>query len=172
MQVEEQTLLFFRNTVGLKPLETAAGLGYFEAILNGNVSQILPLQANRKKISSILGLEAAVSGTAITGEGAGHPVNLAADLLEQTQQAITGVISRLMKLDEAVIHPDQDLGEYGMSSITFTDAAGAVNDTFQVRMTPAVFLNIRRSVHYLPIWQRAIRTNWLNISVKEPRRQL
>ncbi|WP_342422455.1 SDR family NAD(P)-dependent oxidoreductase [Paenibacillus sp. FSL E2-0178] len=139
MQVEEQTLLFFRNTVGLKPLETAAGLGYFEAILNGNVSQILPLQANRKKISSILGLEAAVSGTAITGEGAGHPVNLAADLLEQTQQAITGVISRLMKLDEAVIHPDQDLGEYGMSSITFTDAAGAVNDTFQVRMTPAVF---------------------------------
>ncbi|AIQ58857.1 SDR family NAD(P)-dependent oxidoreductase [Paenibacillus borealis] len=139
MQVEEQTLLFFRNTVGLKPLESAAGLGYFEAILNGNVSQILPLQANRKKISGILGLESAAAGAAITGERAGHRANLAADLLEQTQQAITGVISRLMKLDEAVIHPDQDLGEYGMSSITFTDAAGAVNDTFQVRMTPAVF---------------------------------
>ncbi|WP_341347626.1 SDR family NAD(P)-dependent oxidoreductase [Paenibacillus sp. FSL H3-0469] len=156
LSVEEQTLLFFRNTVGLKPLETSAGLRLLEAILNGSEVQILPLLANRRKICGILGLESAASGTTTTiiqpGTGAEPAESRSAGLLEPVQQILTGAISRLMKLDAAAIHPDQDLGEYGMSSLTFTDAANAVNAAFQVRMTPAVFFEyptIRALAAYL-----------------------
>ncbi|WP_238651999.1 SDR family NAD(P)-dependent oxidoreductase [Paenibacillus piscarius] len=140
MSVGEETLLFFKNTAGLKPLETEAGLRGLEAILNAEVPQLLTLQASRKKISGILGLEAAHSGAGVAGvrDTIGLAAN-AARILELTQQKITSVLSRLMKLDAAIIHPDQDLGEYGMSSLTFTDAANAINDTLHVRMTPAVF---------------------------------
>ncbi|WP_410511159.1 SDR family NAD(P)-dependent oxidoreductase [Paenibacillus sp. BR2-3] len=134
MSVNDQTLLFFKNTVGLKPLQIADGLAYFHSVVNADVQQILILQANRKKISGILGLESA-SGSAGTSPFSEKN----AELKDKVQQAVANMISHLMKIDPAAIQADQDLGEYGFNSITFTDAANVINDTFSVRITPAIF---------------------------------
>lgn len=132
MSVDDQTLRFFKNTIGLKPLETVDGLAYFEAALRSGYEQLLILQGNRSKICYILNLQDQKAKDFAS-------VELDEDLPFKVQETVSMLFGQLMKLGTTAIDPDQDLGEYGFNSITFTDAANAVNDTFKVRMTPAAF---------------------------------
>ncbi|MBZ9609086.1 SDR family NAD(P)-dependent oxidoreductase [Clostridium estertheticum] len=146
MLVDDKTMMFFKNTIGLKPLETKDGLEYFHSIVNSNIDQLLVLQGDRKKITDILGLNNKCS------DKKSAKSNENVNLIENVQDSLSNIISSIMKIDLKDLHMDEDMGEYGFNSITFTDFTNVINEKYSIRVTPAIFFEyptIRSFAGYL-----------------------
>jgi polyketide synthase PksN len=61
------------------------------------------------------------------------------DALERVIALLTGIVSRMLKIDPADIDQHAELSMFGFDSISFTDFAGALRDACGARILPTVF---------------------------------
>lgn len=66
------------------------------------------------------------------------------DLTAKLQELLAKEVSGLLKINIEEIDIELEFNQYGFDSITLTEFANKLNDTYQLDLTPTVFLNMRR----------------------------
>jgi acyl transferase domain-containing protein/enoyl-CoA hydratase/carnithine racemase/acyl carrier protein len=134
MRVDAATAQLFAANYGLRALDTRAGWNAFLQGLQFGGSQILPVSGDRNRFEQTL----EGNGPARTGERPVEPVD-AQQGLERIRRSLAGMVHQILKIKAKDLVYDKDLGEYGFNSLTFTEFAHQVNQTFNLAITPARF---------------------------------
>ncbi|HEU4886753.1 MAG TPA: SDR family NAD(P)-dependent oxidoreductase, partial [Thermoanaerobaculia bacterium] len=144
MKLDEQTELFFRKTLGIKALSTATGLDAFVRSLASERTQFAVLEGIQEKVEVAWGLRKkaappiappgplATASAPIAGEG---------DLAAWLQNGLSQIVMEFLKLDADDVSPDKILLDLGFDSIGLTTFANAVNDKYQLDITPVLFFD-------------------------------
>jgi len=148
MKPDEQTELYFKKTLGMKPLSTATGLDAFVRGLASGRSQFAVLEGVPEK------LELAWSGrkknSAPAAPASPAPLNQAVaaipeekdgSLLVWLQDELSQIVMRFLKLDASDVSTDKILLDLGFDSIGLTTFANAINEKFQLDITPIMFFD-------------------------------
>ncbi|KFE71835.1 SDR family NAD(P)-dependent oxidoreductase [Hyalangium minutum] len=151
MRVGADVVELTARTTGLRPLATATGLQAFEEALRLGEPQLAVLHGDRARIEQALepgagatrALEPTPAGNLpvfVPPAGAAHPARLShEELLRRLQDFLLRKSSELLKVNVADIDPDDDMSDYGFDSISLTELANALNETFDLALTPVVF---------------------------------
>ncbi|MEH6633682.1 MAG: SDR family NAD(P)-dependent oxidoreductase, partial [Halopseudomonas aestusnigri] len=62
-------------------------------------------------------------------------------LMLATEKCMRGIVSELLQLDVEQIDVEDNLGDYGFDSITFTNFSNQINKTFKLELIPTVFFD-------------------------------
>ncbi|WP_426448177.1 SDR family NAD(P)-dependent oxidoreductase [Paenibacillus sp. S-38] len=136
MKVDEPTLTFMENTMGILPISDEQGILAFEEALAQQVSQLVVLKESGKRK---LGLFHPESGPSVDpGLLAVPPVD-AEQLLRHVSQDVKKIASEILYVDAGKIDMDADKSEYGFDSISTTDFMNRINKQFHLELTPPVF---------------------------------
>ncbi|MBV9495105.1 MAG: SDR family NAD(P)-dependent oxidoreductase, partial [Acidobacteria bacterium] len=137
MKLDEQTAAFFKNTMGISPLSAATGFDAFQRGLASGRSQLAVLEGVQEKVEVTWGLrkKQAAAPAAISTTSAGE--DLFSPLLKDLSQIVMGHL----KLDAADIAHDKILLDLGYDSIGLTTFANAVNEKYQLDITPVLFFD-------------------------------
>jgi polyketide synthase PksN len=149
MKLDEQPELYFRKTLGIKPLSAGTGLEAFARGLVSERNQFAVLEGVQEKVEVAWGLRkknpaptapvlpAFSDPTAIvpaSGETSG-------DIAQWLQDELSQIVMQLLKLDASDISTDKILLDLGFDSIGLTTFANAVNEKFQLDLTPVLFFD-------------------------------
>ena len=145
MKLDEQTELFFRKSLGIKPLATEVGLQAFARALMLERPQVAVLEAVQAKIEQAWGLTRkevpapapAVQAAASAVQGAGAPG--AADLPARVVQELSQTVMDLLKIGAADLSQDAILLDLGFDSIGLTSFANAINARYGIDINPVMF---------------------------------
>ena len=145
MKLDAQTELYFKNTLGISPLSDATGLDAFVRGIASDRSQFAVLEGVQEKVELAWGLrkkqappsapsagQAASATTADQGDG-----DLVTPLLNDLSQIVMGHL----KLDAGDVAHDKVLLDLGYDSIGLTSFANAVNEKYQLDITPVLFFD-------------------------------
>lgn len=149
MKLDEQSELFFKKTLGISPLSAATGLDAFVRGLASEKSQFVVLEGIQEKVELAWGLRkkdappaappspapANQAVSAATPDGGGE------DLLESLQNDMSQIVMGLLKLDAGDVAHDKILLDLGFDSIGLTGFANAVNEKYQLDITPVLFFD-------------------------------
>ncbi len=118
-------------STGLVALPTETAMAALDLILAGDESQVLVAAGDPTRIERMLNplpAAAAVPRQADTGA---------------VRRAVVGalevMVSRLLKVSPEDLAPDIEFNEYGFDSISFTQFADALNQRFDLSLTPTLF---------------------------------
>ena len=144
MKLDEQTDLFFRRTLGIKPLDTDVGLAAFVAGLALDRPHLAILQGQQAKIELAWGLvkkqpAAVVLSTAspITGGDAiAHGGNV---LNSAVIEALSRLAMDMLMLSMDELDLDSILLDLGFDSIGLATFANAINDRYVIDINPVLF---------------------------------
>ncbi|TWI44010.1 polyketide synthase PksN [Pseudoduganella flava] len=143
MKLDEQTELFFRRTLGIRPLATQVGVQAFTQALGAGLPQVAVLEGERAKIEHAWGLA--------TQEVAEEPQQQAAaplqaptpaaggSLVPQVTQALGAIAMDLLKLSADELSYDSILLELGFDSVGLAAFANAVNARYGLDINPVLF---------------------------------
>ena len=139
MKPDEQTDIYLRKTLGMKPLSTATGLDAFVRGLALRRTQFAVVEGVQQK------LEQAWGGRKKNAE----PVALASpasskedgDLRGRLQEDLSQIVMDFLKLDAADMSADKILLDLGFDSIGLTTFANTVNAKFHLDITPILFFD-------------------------------
>lgn len=160
MRIDQQMEDVFEKTMGIRPLETRAGLDVFTKGLAAGQSQILVMAGDLQKIRRRLGVT-----TGVNDAPAEYESKIAEHKIKETEamdsNAVAGVtrndngtadaLPALLKKDlfqlvtstlgvrEEIFSHDVDMIEYGLDSISLSKFFSDINDRYSVDLTPAVF---------------------------------
>ncbi|HEX9984336.1 MAG TPA: SDR family NAD(P)-dependent oxidoreductase [Thermoanaerobaculia bacterium] len=147
MRPDEQSELYLRKTLGMKPLSTATGVDAFKLGLANGRSQFAVIEGiaekweqawtPKKKEAAPVVVSAEASTQTATATGGGK----AGDLAGRLQQDMTEIVMGFLKLDAVDVPPDKILLDLGFDSIGLTTFANAVNDRYQLDITPVLFFD-------------------------------
>jgi polyketide synthase PksN len=147
MRPDQQTELYLRKALGMKPLSTATGVDAFVRGLATGRSQFAVIEGVREK------WESASSGkkkepppaAPVSPVSAGTPVAIGGekegDLVVRVQNDLTRIVMELLKLEAGDVSSDKILLDLGFDSIGLTTFANAVNDKYQTDITPVLFFD-------------------------------
>ena len=150
MKLDEQTELYFRKTLGIKPLSAAVGIEAFAKGLVSDRSQFAVLEGVQDKIELAWGLRKkapapatakAVASTESQSSAASGSANSQGDLVAWLQGGLSQIAMDFLKLDAADVSPDEILLDLGFDSIGLTTYANAINDKYQLDITPVLFFD-------------------------------
>jgi polyketide synthase PksN len=147
MKLDEQTELYFRKTLGILPLTAATGLDAFVSGLASNRSQFAVMEGIREKIELAWNpkKKAAAPAAAPSLPSAGQAAPVAAvdggDLVALLQRDLSQIVVDLLKVSSSDVAPDKILLDLGFDSIGLTGYANAVNDKYQLDITPVLFFD-------------------------------
>jgi acyl transferase domain-containing protein/acyl carrier protein/ubiquinone/menaquinone biosynthesis C-methylase UbiE len=118
MQIDEQTKTRFKQTMGLMSLSTESGLLAFETGLDFNHSQMLVVEGFPTQINRLLNTSVPLPSEPKKPE----PVTTVNDskltsLQQLTQQYLTTLLSKEVKLAATVIRAEEPLEKYGLDSM-------------------------------------------------------
>lgn len=77
----------------------------------------------------------------------------------QLSAQVTGIIARLLKIEEVELEADTDINEYGFDSIVITQLCDQLNNQFKLEITPTLFYEattINQLVRYISSHQVAV----------------
>jgi polyketide synthase PksN len=143
MKLDDQTELYFRNTLGISPLSSATGYDAFERGLVSGRTQFAVLEGVQEKVELAWGLRkkqapaAAAAPSANQAASTGGDGDLVTTLLSDLSQIVMGHL----KLDAADVAHDKILLDLGYDSIGLTGFANAVNEKYQLDITPVLFFD-------------------------------
>ena len=134
MKVTDSVAQLMKQTSGIEPLSTAEGLSLFSRALASDEPYVTAASGDVKKLRSYLQMvlekkEPEPETGALEEE---HPLEGIGDLLVAS-------VSRILKIPETEIDLDEDLGDFGFDSVSFTTLASAINEAFGTDLVPAVF---------------------------------
>src|SRR6185369_13549853 len=115
MKVDEQTELYFKKTLGIKPLSTATGIEAFVKGLASERSQFAVVEGVQEKVELAWGLrkkEPAPAASALASSGQTEtPVadGKDADLAAWLQKELSKIVMEFLKLDAADVAVDKIL---------------------------------------------------------------
>ena len=146
MRPDEQTELAFKKTAGMWPLRSATGLDAFERGLASGRSRFAVVEGIQEKLELAWGIrkkapepaapvpsqQASAAPSADAGGGS---------LVPWLQNELSQIVMRLLKLDASEMAADKILMDLGFDSIGLTTFANAVNDKFQLDITPVLFFD-------------------------------
>ena len=145
MKLDEQTELFFKNTLGISPLSAATGFDAFERGVASQRSQFVVLEGIQDKVELAWGLRkkqapaapAAPANPAASAATANADGDLFTSLLNDLSQIVMGHL----KLEAGDVADDKVLLDLGYDSIGLTSFANAVNEKYQLDITPVLFFD-------------------------------
>ncbi len=146
MKLDEQTEIFFKKNLGIKPLSVETGLNAFSKGLNIQESQLAVVEGVKEKIEKAWGLtEESTTAkipkqieTSISSESG--TLTADKDLIILVQNDLSQIIMKLLKVDAEDISLDKILMDLGFDSIGMATFANAVNDKFGLDdITPVLF---------------------------------
>lgn len=159
MRLDEQTELFFRNNLGIKPLSIETGVSAFMQGLYSSLSNFAVIEGVQEKIERAWGLvdepvqvEAATNtqeqsvASSIQENGAGN------ELTALVQQQLSAIVMDFLKIPAEDIDLDTILLDLGFDSIGLTTFANAVNEKYGLDVTPVLFFeypNIKEISNYI-----------------------
>jgi acyl transferase domain-containing protein/SAM-dependent methyltransferase len=144
MKLDKQTELFFKKTLGISPLSAATGLDAFVRGLASPRSQFAVLEGVQEKVELAWGLRkkpaapAAPAAAPVASQTVSAP---AADLTARLQNDLTHIVMELLKVDADDVPLDKILLDLGFDSIGLTTFANAVNEKYQLDITPVLFFD-------------------------------
>ncbi|GAV11581.1 SDR family NAD(P)-dependent oxidoreductase [Paenibacillus sp. NAIST15-1] len=135
MQVDHKIQNMLAN-LGMTPISNETGLNAFETALGESMSQFVFLQGDLSKLRRLLRLEIPQQVPA-TGTQPGH--GQGESLLPQIRKELIHIMAGILKYDEAKLKLDDNMSGIGFDSITLTELANHLNETFKIDITPALF---------------------------------
>ncbi|MHB8522439.1 MAG: beta-ketoacyl synthase N-terminal-like domain-containing protein [Limisphaerales bacterium] len=133
MKAGEEAIRFQAQMLGTRPLGTNEGWTAFQHALGSGEAQCAVFFGLRSKLQTLFERKRASHDAgvppALPVDAEAHEAALLADLKR--------LVSKVLRLDPAVLESDTDMSEYGFDSITFTSLAGEVNAAFGLEITPA-----------------------------------
>jgi acyl transferase domain-containing protein/NAD(P)-dependent dehydrogenase (short-subunit alcohol dehydrogenase family)/acyl carrier protein/SAM-dependent methyltransferase len=123
-----------RTELGIVPLETAAGLASFDAVLDAGLAHCLVVPGDAQRLLGPLAPPSEVSPPArqAAPSARGDRVGLVASEL-------TGLVVELLKVDRAQVAAHRPFADYGFESITLTRFATRINRNLGLNLSPSVF---------------------------------
>src|SRR5260370_5053749 len=149
MKLDEQTELYFKKTLGMRPLRGTRGLEAFVGGLASEKSQFAVLQGVQEKVELAWGLRkrkpapAAPASPASSTQAVTEPISgeRDGDLFAWLQNELSQIVMELLKLDASDISPDKILLDLGFDSIGLTTFADAINEKYELDLTPVLFFD-------------------------------
>jgi acyl transferase domain-containing protein/acyl carrier protein len=146
MKVDEQTELYFKKTIGMKPLSVATGLEAFARGLASQRSQFAVVEGVQEKLELAWGLKKRVSAPAAptsSHQTATGPIanNGDGDLQARLQNDLSQIVMEFLKLDAGDISTDKILLDLGFDSIGLMTYANSINEKYQLDITPVLFFD-------------------------------
>ncbi|HEX8617120.1 MAG TPA: SDR family NAD(P)-dependent oxidoreductase, partial [Thermoanaerobaculia bacterium] len=144
MKLDEQTALYFRKTLGVSPLSAAAGLDAFTRGLASARTQFAALEGVQEKVEIAWGLKKKQAAPAATPSSPAVKQAASAgtgDLREPLLNDLSKIVMEFLKLEATDVAPDKILLDLGFDSIGLTTFANAVNEKYQLDITPVLFFD-------------------------------
>jgi amino acid adenylation domain-containing protein len=130
MRVDDSVERALRDRSGLEALSTIAGLETLTHLLGAGDPCPVVLPGDRVRLRAALGL---------TPPAAAIATAPATDVTGAVLSKVTALAAAVLKVSVSDLAPDEDVSDFGFDSITFTELANRVNDTFGATVTPAAF---------------------------------
>lgn len=137
MQVEEAKRQFMKERFGIATLEDQEGVACLVDLLRESTGQVGLLVGDRQKVAALLGLSIPIEEVEV-----GVSVKRK-DLKERLEGDLLALVGRILKIDPGAIEMEEDLGDYGFDSISLTEFGNAINETYELDLTPALFFEHR-----------------------------
>jgi acyl transferase domain-containing protein/tryptophanase/acyl carrier protein len=146
MKVDEQTELFFKKNLGMKPLSAATGLEAFAQGLASQRSQFAVLEGLQEKLELAWGLrkkDSAPAAPASSNQAAAAPIADSGDgdLLARLRNDLSQIVMEFLKLEAGDISTDKILLDLGFDSIGLMTFANSINEKYQLDITPVLFFD-------------------------------
>jgi FkbH-like protein len=132
MQVDEQKLVWLKNTLGIAPLQTEDGIRGFERALRCGHSQLAIVVGDRARIYRQLHVEAPDTSTA-------QPVTATASAGQAPQQLrreILDLFAKQLKISGDHMDPSEEFGEYGVDSIMIMSILNQLEERYGIVVEP------------------------------------
>ncbi|WKD49189.1 SDR family NAD(P)-dependent oxidoreductase [Microbulbifer spongiae] len=140
MQLDDQTEQFFRNVLGITPLQNDVGLEAFELGLTSKLNQLVVLQGIPDKIENAWGIRkphAIATDSSINQTAAVNADE--SKLADQVSQRLVRVVMDFLELAEEDIDLDEILLDLGFDSIGLTTFANKINQIYKLDVSPVLF---------------------------------
>ena len=145
MRPDEQTELYFRKNLGMKPLSAGAGIEAFVHGLASARTQFAMLEGVQEKIEMAWGLRKKPEPAPAlpSSQPATSSVSDAKDgeLLKRLQNDLSQIVMESLKLDASDVPLDKILLDLGFDSIGLTGYANILNEKYQLDITPVLFFD-------------------------------
>jgi amino acid adenylation domain-containing protein len=147
MKIDEQTELYFKKTLGMKPLSGSVGLEAFVQGLAWERSQFAVVEGVQEKLELAWGLrkkkpEPLATPSATPSDQAAAPASDAAgDLFQRLQDDLSQIVMEFLKLDANDMATDEILLDLGFDSIGLTTFANSINEKYHLDITPVLFFD-------------------------------
>ncbi|MBO9699918.1 MAG: SDR family NAD(P)-dependent oxidoreductase [Sporocytophaga sp.] len=146
MKIDEQTEIFFKKNLGIKPLSKEVGIDAFVKGLSMNKSHVAALEGVQEKIELAWGLRKKESSVQLLG-GVSEQSSSVAEGPQMNNEEISSLVLKelsqmvmgFLKLDAEDIGLDQILSDLGFDSIGMTAFANTINEKYQLEITPVLF---------------------------------
>ncbi|MBL6449573.1 SDR family NAD(P)-dependent oxidoreductase [Fulvivirga sp. 29W222] len=146
MQLDEQTEIFFKKNLGIKPLSIETGLEAFEKGLHAGKNQFVVLEGVQEKIERTWGIKEVeepepvqADDTADTAGEASGDQQSDKEVFNLVQDALSELVMELLKVDAEDIELDKILLDLGFDSIGLTTYANRINEKYKLDVTPVLF---------------------------------
>nr|WP_314465332.1 SDR family NAD(P)-dependent oxidoreductase [uncultured Clostridium sp.] len=136
MQVKDEVQTIMKKKTGLHALKTKVGIDSFYNSLTSDNYQMIPMQGMRGMILQTF-LTKKNSDEQVTSSDKENTEEN--KILAKIQKSLKQTVSALLKVKEETIDLDMELQEYGFDSISFTELANALNDTYHLDLLPTLF---------------------------------
>ncbi len=146
MKLDEQTEIFFKKNLGIKPLSTETGLEAFEKGLHTKKVQFIVLEGVQDKIEKTWGIKeketpepvSIVDSISSDSESKIHQQS-DKELFTVVRDVLSDIVMELLKIDSDDISYDKILLDLGFDSIGLTTYANRINEYYKLDVTPVLF---------------------------------
>jgi amino acid adenylation domain-containing protein len=139
MQMEPAALAMMRQTTGIEPLPTEAGLSAFSMILASGSPHALVLYGEPALVRKALEPSAQAPVSPKREEVRTETQADTAGLARGIERMLLEAVASLMKFDIRDLEPDAEWNDYGFDSISLTDFSNRLNQKYRLDLTPTVF---------------------------------
>ncbi|WP_459212986.1 SDR family NAD(P)-dependent oxidoreductase [Aquimarina rhabdastrellae] len=144
MKLDEQTEIFFKKNLGIKPLSIETGLEAFEKGLHTGKTQYVVLEGIQEKIERAWGINENQESESINSENSSNTENQIdqqadKELFTIVRNALSEIVMELLKVDPEDISYDKILLDLGFDSIGLTTYANRINELYELDITPVLF---------------------------------
>ena len=138
MNVDDETKKMMEKTMGMRVLETDAGIEALEKGLMFSGHNFLVIQGDEQKIKRVLVNKKKENLPKVQMTEAVE-VKTENSKLDIIQKELIEMVSEVLKVQKSNIDIEADMNEYGFDSISVTGLMNKINEKFGTDISPAVF---------------------------------
>lgn len=137
MSVDEQTRQLMSKTMGTDVLDTASGLAAFADALSLDQHQLLVMKGDQGRIKEKLESAQTTTTELIPTPADGSDADIKEWMIPEIEQELIRMINHVLKIPSTEIEVDEDINQFGFDSVSITEMANAINETYSLEVTPA-----------------------------------